>query len=41
VSPTWSAHVFPHQEITKRVAQLDESTMASVATGVHDVTKVL
>jgi len=40
VSP-WSLHVFPDQEITKRVAQVDEPTMEAVATGIHDLTRVL
>lgn len=40
VSP-WSLHVFPDQEITKRVAQIDEETMTAVATGVQKVTKVI
>lgn len=40
VSP-WSLHVFPHQEITKRVAQVDEATMTAVADGIHDLTRVV
>jgi hypothetical protein len=40
VSP-WSLHVFPHQEITKRVAQVDDSTMAIIADGIHELTRVL
>lgn len=40
VSP-WSLHVFPGQEITKRVAQADEETIASVAHRIHELTKVL
>ncbi len=40
VSP-WSLHVFPHQEIAKRVAQVDEETMDAVARAVHDLTKVI
>lgn len=40
VSP-WSLHVFPHQEITKRVAQVDNSTMTAVADGIHKLTRVL
>lgn len=40
VSP-WSLHVFPHQEITKRVAQVDETTTTAVADAIHDVTRVL
>jgi hypothetical protein len=40
VSP-WSLHVFPHQEITKRVAQVDNATMTAVADGIHELTRVL
>src|SRR6056297_70098 len=40
VSP-WSLHVFPHQEITKRVAQIDDSTRTLVADGIHELTRVL
>ena len=40
VSP-WSLHVFPHQEITKRVAQVDDSTMTMVVDGIHELTRVL
>ena len=40
VSP-WSLHVFPEQEIRKRVAQVDEKTMTSVATTIHDLTRVI
>ena len=40
VSP-WSLHVFPDQEIVKRVAQVDEETMKAVTTTIHDITKVL
>lgn len=40
VSP-WSLHVFPHQEITKRVAQVDDDTMATVADAIHELTRVL
>ncbi|WP_379776185.1 type II toxin-antitoxin system PemK/MazF family toxin [Haloarcula pelagica] len=40
VSP-WSLHVFPQQEITKRVAQVDDATMTAVADGVHELTRVL
>lgn len=40
VSP-WSLHVFPHQEITKRVAQIDETTMSTVADAIQNVTRVL
>jgi len=40
VSP-WSLHVFPHQEIIKRVAQVDEETMRTVAGKIHELTRVL
>lgn len=40
VSP-WSLHVFPHQEITKRVAEIDDSTMTVVADDIHKLTRVL
>lgn len=40
VSP-WSLHVFPHQEIVKRVAQLDAQPMRAVADEIHDLTRVL
>jgi len=40
VSP-WSLHVFPHQEITKRVAQVETATMETVASTIQDLTKVL
>jgi mRNA interferase MazF len=40
VSP-WSLHVFPHQEITKRVAQIDDSTMTGVADRIYELTQVL
>ena len=40
VSP-WSLHVFPHQEITKRVAEVDDATMTLIAEGIHDLTRVL
>lgn len=40
VSP-WSLHVFPDQEITKRVAQVDEPTVEAVAGTIRDFTKVL
>ena len=39
VSP-WSLHVFPDEEITKRVAQLDDDTMKQVADVIHDLTRV-
>jgi mRNA-degrading endonuclease toxin of MazEF toxin-antitoxin module len=38
VSP-WSLHVFPHQAITKRVAEVDNSTMSIVADSIHELTK--
>lgn len=37
----WSLHVFPHQEIVKRVAQIDEETMSAVAERIRELTKVL
>jgi len=40
VSP-WSLHVFPDQEIVKRVAQVDEETMKIVAEEIHELTRVL
>mgnify|MGYP005857043023 CR=1 FL=1 len=40
VSP-WSLHVFPHQEIVKRVAQVDEKTLKSVAERIHELTRVV
>lgn len=40
VSP-WSLHVFPHQEITKRVAQVEKDTLETIATRIHEFTKVL
>jgi mRNA-degrading endonuclease toxin of MazEF toxin-antitoxin module len=40
VSP-WSLHVFPDQEVRKRVAQVDEETMKDVADTIHDITTVL
>ena len=40
VSP-WSLHVFPDQEIAKRVAQVNEETTTTVADTIHDLTKVL
>ena len=39
VSP-WSLHVFPHEEITKRVGQVNDSTMSTVADGIHELTRV-
>lgn len=39
VSP-WSLHVFPDSEITKRVAQVDEPTMESVASVIERITAV-
>lgn len=40
VSP-WSLHVFPYQEIVKRVAQVDEETKKSVAATIHELTRVI
>ncbi|WP_136717050.1 type II toxin-antitoxin system PemK/MazF family toxin [Halorientalis salina] len=40
VSP-WSLHVFPDQEITKRVAQVGEATMETVADRIRAITAVL
>jgi len=40
VSP-WSLHVFPDHEVTKRVAQVDETTMEAVAATIHEFTRVL
>jgi len=40
VSPR-SLHVFPHQEITKRVAQANDATMTAVADRIHELTRVL
>lgn len=40
VSP-WSLHVFPEQEITKRVAQVTEEPMIAVAEAIHELTRVL
>lgn len=37
----WSLHVFPDQEIRKRVAQVDEETMRRVAETIHELTRVL
>ncbi|ERH12050.1 MAG: PemK-like protein [halophilic archaeon J07HB67] len=37
----WSLHVFPHQEITKRVAQVDETTTSAVADEIHQLTRVV
>lgn len=37
----WSLHVFPDHEIGKRVAQVDEKTMKTVAAAIHDITRVL
>lgn len=36
----WSLHVFPDQEITKRVAQVDEGRMIAVADAIHELTRV-
>lgn len=40
VSP-WSLHVFPDQEITKRVAQIDDEMMTDVATRIEEIVTVL
>lgn len=40
VSP-WSLHVFPDQEIRKRVAQIDEETMRTVTDTIHELTRVI
>ena len=40
VSP-WSLHVFPAQEIQKRVAQIDSEILQTVAERIHDLTRVL
>jgi len=40
VSP-WSLHVFPDQEIAKRVAQVETEPMRAVADSIHDLTRVL
>jgi hypothetical protein len=40
VSP-WSLHVLPHQEIIKRVAQVDEETMRTVAREIYKLTRIL
>lgn len=40
VSP-WSLHVFPHQEVVKRVAQVDTANMKAVAETIHELTNVL
>lgn len=40
VSP-WSLHVFPDQEIVKRVAQLDTGAMRTVSDRIHELTRVL
>jgi mRNA interferase MazF len=37
----WSLHVFPDQEILKRVAQVDEKTMRTVAETIRELTKVI
>ena len=39
VSP-WSLHVFPDQEVTKRVAQVEEDTMGDVASEIQRITAV-
>ncbi|ACV12696.1 conserved hypothetical protein [Halorhabdus utahensis DSM 12940] len=40
VSP-WSLHVFPEQDIVKRVAQVDTGTMRTVADRIQAFTRVL
>lgn len=40
VSP-WSLHVFPDQEIMKRVAQIDNETMVTMANRISELTEVL
>ncbi|CCQ34405.1 PemK-like protein [Halorhabdus tiamatea SARL4B] len=40
VSP-WSLHVFPEQDIVKRVAQVDTGTMRTVADQIQAFTRVL
>lgn len=40
VSP-WSLHVFPHRDLTKRVAQLDPSVVEDVADQIRSFTEVL
>jgi mRNA interferase MazF len=40
VSP-WSLHVFPHRDITKRVAAVENSVMESVAERIRGLTRVL
>lgn len=37
----WSLHVFPDHEISKRVAQVAESTMETVADRIHSLVKVI
>jgi hypothetical protein len=37
----WSLHVFPHEEITKRVAQVDSDSREAVAAKIGAFTKVL
>lgn len=39
VSP-WSLHVVPHGDISRRVAQVDQETMAAVAERIREVTAV-
>jgi mRNA-degrading endonuclease toxin of MazEF toxin-antitoxin module len=39
VSP-WSLHVFPDHEITKRVAQIDEPTMETIADRIYQLMRV-
>lgn len=40
VSP-WSLHVFPHREITKRVAQVEQVVLEDVSEQIKAVTEVL
>lgn len=40
VSP-WSLHVFPHEEISKRVAQVEAETLRTISETIHDLTKVI
>lgn len=40
VSP-WSLHVVPDAEITKRVGQVDDTTMTVVAEAIQELTSVL
>jgi len=38
---SWSLHVFPDQEITKRVAEVETETMRTVAEQIRAFTRVL